>query len=135
MYNTLHRKMITFPKVKTVKTSKLQPGELIHIDFDFYNVTPIFGFNSMLTFVCANIRMLLVLPTASKWSPFHIIYFIFKKLNNEQYSWKRVRFDEEGALETSTYVTNLIVDKTKKFKETTGGAVYRVALILLEIDP
>ena len=82
MYNTLHRKMITFPKVKTVKTSKLQPGELIHTEFDFYNVTTICGLTSMITVVCANTRMLWVLPTVTKKTPFRIIQFILTTLNN-----------------------------------------------------
>ena len=42
----------TLPKGKTVETTNLQPGEIIHMDFAFYNVTPILGFTSMLDVVC-----------------------------------------------------------------------------------
>ena len=74
--------MTNFNKGKTVNTSNLQPGELIHMDFDFYNVTYIHGFISMLTVVCANTRMLWVLPTASKRAPVHIVCFIMTTLMN-----------------------------------------------------
>ena len=51
-------KMTTLPKGKTVDTTNLQPVEIIHMDLDFYNVTSIRGFNSMLNVVCANTIML-----------------------------------------------------------------------------
>ena len=44
-------KMTTLPKGKTVGTSKLHLGELIHMDFSFYNVTSIRGFTSIITVV------------------------------------------------------------------------------------
>ena len=50
--------MTTFPKVNTVDTSKLQPGELIHMDFSYYNVTSIRGFAVMITVVCVRTIML-----------------------------------------------------------------------------
>ena len=76
--------MTTFTKVTTVDTTKLQPGELIHVDLVFYNLTSICGFSSMITVVCSNTRMLWVFPTASKWAPVRIIRFILKtlKINN-----------------------------------------------------
>ena len=46
--------MTTYPKGTTVGTNNLQPGELIHMDFYFYSVNSIRGFNSMLTVVCTN---------------------------------------------------------------------------------
>ena len=50
--------MTTFPKGTTVETSNLQPGELIHVYFYFYNASSICGFNSMITVVCENTRMI-----------------------------------------------------------------------------
>ena len=47
----------------TVDTSNLQPGELVHIDFSFYNITSIRGFTSILKVVCAKTRILWVFPT------------------------------------------------------------------------
>ena len=74
--------MTTFPKVTTVYTHNLQPGELIHTDFSFYAVTSIRGFTSVFTVVCAETRIIWVFPTSSKQSPVRIICFIIKTLNN-----------------------------------------------------
>ena len=52
----------TINKVTAVNTSNFQPGELIHTDFAFYNITSIRVSTSMLTVVCAKTRMLWVLP-------------------------------------------------------------------------
>ena len=58
--------MTTSPKVKTVDTTNLLPGEIIYVDFDFYNVNSVPGFTSMITVVCANNIMLWVFTTAFK---------------------------------------------------------------------
>ena len=113
--------MTTLPKWTIVDKNNLQLEELIHMDFDFYNVTSIRGFTSMLPVVFANTRMLWLLPTESKLAPVRIISFILTTLNNEQHIWKRVRVDEYFALEKSTDTTNLIVDDFKISMETTGG--------------
>ena len=81
--------------------------------FDFYNVTTIHGLASMLNVVCKNSILLWLFPTAYKWYPVRIIFFIPTTLKNEQHPHKRVRFYEYGALETSTDVTNLPVDGLK----------------------
>ena len=41
-------------KGTTVDTINLQPGELIHTDLEFYNITSIRGFTSILTVVSEN---------------------------------------------------------------------------------
>ena len=46
-----------------------------HMDFDFYNLNSIQGFNSIFTLVCAMTINLWVLPTASKTDPVRIIRF------------------------------------------------------------
>ena len=121
MYNMLHRKVTTLPKGTTVDTSNLQPRELIHMDFYFYNVISILGITSILTVVCEKTRIIWVFPTASKQSPVCIIHLILTTLNNEQHPWKHVIFDEDGALENPTDVTNLLVDELKIPMENTGG--------------
>ena len=50
--------MKTITKGTTVDTSNLQPGELVQMDFSFYNVISIHGFTSILTGVCTNTRMI-----------------------------------------------------------------------------
>ena len=113
--------MSDLPKGTTVGISNLQPREIIQMEYDFYNVTSIREFTSVITFVCKINRMLWVLPTTSKQSPVRIIRFILTTLNNEQHPFKHAIVDEYGALVNSTYVTNLRVDKFKISTETTGG--------------
>ena len=54
------------PKVTTVDTTNLQLEEPIHVALDFYNLTSIRGFNSILTAAFSKTRILWVFNTASK---------------------------------------------------------------------
>ena len=83
------------------------------MDFSFYNLIFIRGFTCMLTVVCADIIMLWVLPNESKKFPIRIIGFILTTPKNKQHSCKNIRVDDYGALEDSTYVTNLLVEEFK----------------------
>ena len=82
--------MTTINKVTTFDTSKLELGELIHMNFSFYNVTSIHNFTSMLTVVYAKTIMLWVFSTAPKITPVRIISFILKTLINEQHPYKYI---------------------------------------------
>ena len=115
--------MTTTKKGTTVHTSKIQPGELVTMEFSFYNVTYIRGFTSMLTVVCKKTRMLWVLPTAHKREPVHIIRFILTSLMNKQHPCKMLRVDKDSALENSKYVTYLLVDEFRISMETSGGDI------------
>ena len=95
-------KTTTTPKGTTIHTNNLQPGEIIHMEFDLYNMTSIRGFTSMITVVCAKTIMIWVFHTASKRDPVHIICFIPTILKNEQHPYKRVRVCEDGSMEKST---------------------------------
>ena len=103
--------MMTINKGTTVDISNLQPGELIHMDFDFYNVTSIRGFTSMLIVVCAKTKMIWVFQTACKISYVRIIRFILTTLINKQHPCKYVTVDEDISLENSIDVINLLVDE------------------------
>ena len=80
------------------------------MDFAFYNATSVRGFTSMLTVVCGKTRILFIFTTAYKLPPVRIIFFILTIFNNKNHPLKRIRVDEDGDLEKSTYVTNLIFD-------------------------
>ena len=90
-------KTTTIIKGTTVDTSNLQPGELIHMEFVFYNVTSIHGFTSMITPVCAKTGMIWVFPTAPKIAPVCIIRFTLTAPLNEKHPRKYVRVDEYNA--------------------------------------
>ena len=74
--------MKNFTKGKIFDTSNLKPGEIIHMNFYFYNVTFIRVFVSLLTLVSTKTRILWVLTTAPKQSPVCIIRFILTTFNN-----------------------------------------------------
>ena len=67
IFNTSNTK--TLPKVTIFDTCNLQPIELIHVDFDLYNVTSIQAFISILNVLCAKTIIFLVFPTESQRSP------------------------------------------------------------------
>ena len=75
----------------------------------------------MLTVICEKTRILWVFHTAYNQSTVYIIRFIITTLKNEKHPYKHVRVDEDGALENSTYFTNLLVDKLNISMENTGG--------------
>ena len=102
--------MKTFPRGTTIDTTKLQPGELIHIKFALYIVNSVRGFTAMLTALCEITRILLVFTTEYKRSPFRIISFIQTPFSNYQPPYKHLIFDEYSALEKSPDNTNLLVD-------------------------
>ena len=60
------KNMTTSPKEKKVDTNNFQPVEIIRMYFDFYNITSICGFTSMLTVVYENTGMLWVFHTACR---------------------------------------------------------------------
>ena len=108
-------------KVTIVKTTKLQPLELIHIELSFYNVNCIQCFTSMITVVCEETIMIWIFTNSNKRSPVRIILFILKTLRNQQNTCRHVRVNDDGDLEKSTDVPNLLVDDFSISMETTGG--------------
>ena len=71
--------MKTFPRLTIVDKTNLQPGELIHMYFYFYNVTSIRGFTSMITAVCEKTIIILVFPTASIQAPKYALYSSYQQ--------------------------------------------------------
>ena len=49
MHNLLKRKMTISPRGATVDKTNLQPGEILHLYFKFYNVTSIRDFTTIIT--------------------------------------------------------------------------------------
>ena len=113
--------MKIFPKGTTIDTTNLQPGELIHMEFSFYNMTSIQGFTSMITVMFAQTIMIWVFLNATKRSPVIKIRFIVTKLKNKKHTCRHVRVDVDGNLEKSTDVTKLLVYDLIIAMETAGG--------------
>ena len=74
----------------------------------------------MITEFCRRTRIIWLFPTASKRDPVKSIRFILTILNNEQPPCRRVRVDNDGALENSIYITNRLVYVLSIATETTG---------------
>ena len=104
-------KMTISPKDKTVETTNLRPGELLHMEFALQNVAYTQGFTSMITVLHVKTTTVWILPTASKQPPIRIILFMLTTLNDENHTCRHVRVNEDGALEKPADVTNLIVEK------------------------
>lgn len=58
-------------------TSKLQPGQLLHIDFTFYNKPSIRGFTSVLLIVDTRTRNVCTFCSSSKRPPIDVMRFFF----------------------------------------------------------
>ena len=80
------KKMIISPKGATVDTTNIWPGELLFVEFSFYNAISVQGFTSMLTVVYAKTKVLWIFPNAYKQVPVRIIWFLLTKLKNENYA-------------------------------------------------
>ena len=76
---------MTIKEGTAVDTSNLLTGKLVHMEFDFYNVTSFRGFTSMLTVACEKTIMVWVFPIATKRVPARIIRFILKTLINKKH--------------------------------------------------
>ena len=96
--------MTTLPKGKTIGTTNLQLGELIHMEFDLYNGTSFQVYTSMSTVVYANTIILWIFPTVSKGAQVLTIFFILTTLNNEQHPCIRKRVNKDSEFENSTYL-------------------------------
>ena len=83
MHNMLYEKDDSFDQRK--KLIQIT-GEIIHMDFAFYNVTPIRGLSFIITAVCSNTIMLWVFTDATKQSTLCIIRFILTTFKTEQHT-------------------------------------------------
>ncbi len=108
------------PKGHTVDTTHLRRGELLHIDFAFWDITSLRGFTSMLSIIDAKTRMLWLFCTASKGSPIHIIEYLLDMLHKENCSPMTIRVDEEGSLARCADFTKFLIHRRLTL-ETTGG--------------
>lgn len=61
------------PKGPTASTSHLLPGQLLHIDFGFWDLPSHRGFSSMLLIIDAKTRMLWLFCTSNKRAPIKIL--------------------------------------------------------------
>ena len=61
-----YKNFVILPKGTTVDTTNLCIGEIMHMEFDLYNVTYIQGFTYVLNVVCATTMIIWIFTTQSK---------------------------------------------------------------------
>jgi hypothetical protein len=112
------------PKVKTTTYTLTCKGELLHIDFSFWNETSIRGFSSLLSIIDGKTRMLWNFPTASKRVPPEILEFFFGALSKENMPVLGIRVDEDGALANNTEFSDFLLARSIPLESTSGYASF-----------
>jgi hypothetical protein len=91
-----------FKKGKTVTMEHIKPGELVHINFDFWNIVSRRGLTAVLTIVDACSRFIWLLCTASKKLPIRILRWFIANICCEDHTLAQIRVYEDGALTGSS---------------------------------
>jgi hypothetical protein len=112
------------PKVKATLTQITRRGELLHIDFSFWNVTSIHGFTSLLSINDGKDRMLWNFPTASKRVHLEILDYFFGALSKENILVLGIRVDEDGALANNTEFSEFLFARSITLESTSGYASF-----------
>ena len=89
-------------KGTTQDTTNLLPGQLLHMDFKFYNILSIRGFSSIFTIIDAATRKLWCFPGPDKRPPIAKMNYFFHFLKLQNTNVHEVRVDEGGELARST---------------------------------
>jgi hypothetical protein len=108
------------PRAKHSTQVIIKRGQLLHIDFSFWNILSIRGFTSLLSIIDGKDCMLWNFPTTSKRAPLSILDFFFTMLEHDGVTIQAIRVDEDGALANSTEFSDFLVDR-KILLDTTGG--------------
>ena len=109
-------------KGKTIDTSDLEPGNMLHIDITFFDITSFRGFNSSLNIIDAKSRKLWGFLSSAKRTPLRIIKYFLHAIQKEGKTVIEIRIDEEGAITRSAEFTSMMIDEFPGIKiNTTGG--------------
>jgi hypothetical protein len=108
-------------KGKTVDTSKLQPSELFHIDFTFWDVLSHHGFNAVLMIIDAKTIFVWLFCTSSKKPLLHNLWWFFAKIRHEKHALAPIQVDEDEALAKSTAYCKFIRDEDALLLDTICG--------------
>jgi hypothetical protein len=112
------------PHAKFTSSVITQHGQLLHIDFSFWNIVSIRGFASLLSVIDGKDRMLWSLPTASKHVPLSVLDFLFTTLEHENITIQGARVDEDGALANSSEFCDFLLHRHIALQSTGGYASF-----------
>jgi len=99
-------------------------GELLHIDFSFWNEASIRVFSRLLSIIDGTTCMLWNFPTASKRVPLEILEFFFGALSKENIRVLGVRVDKDGALANNTEFSDFLLARSIPLESTGGYASF-----------
>jgi hypothetical protein len=89
-------------------------GELLHMDFAFWNIVSHCGFTAVLAIVDVCSRFIWLICTASKKPLINILQWFIVNLRCEDRTLAHIRFDEDRSLTGSTAFTSFIHDDVDK---------------------
>ena len=104
----------------TTYVSKFAPGFMIQMNFAFFNVKSICGFNSTFVAICSATSHTFGLPYRSKIPHINILKLIVTTLRNQDKKAAFIRVDEDGALEKSNEFMKICYNMSITV-QTTGG--------------
>jgi len=107
-------------RAKITSVTLTTRGQLLHLDFSFWNVVSIRGFTSLLSVIDSKDQMLWNFPTASKRTPLQILDYLFAMLAHDGIQVQCIRVDEDGALANNSKFCDFLLER-KISLETTGG--------------
>lgn len=99
----------------------LRPGQMLQMDFAFFNVQSVRGFTSYLSCDCVLTKYSFRFCTRRKRSPVDIIRWILLTLKKQNKIVIFVRFDEGGELARCTELNKLLVEDFQIVMQSTGG--------------
>ena len=109
-------------KGKTIDTSDLEPGNMLHMDIMFFDITSCSGFNSSLNIIDAKFRKLWGFLSSAKRTPLRTIKCFLHAIQKEGKTVIEIRIDDEGAISRSAEFTSMMIDEFPGIKiNTTGG--------------
>ena len=112
---------LNLPRGITMSTEFLRPGELIHMDFYFMNVTSIRGFTCVLNIVDAKTRNKWEFGTPNKRPPIDTVDYFLTQCKMEGRPVMRIRMDRGGEISRSAEMCNMLISKHKCTIQTTAG--------------
>jgi hypothetical protein len=89
----------------------LNPGELLHMDFAFWDIPSRRMFTAVLAIIDAETRMLWIFCTSIKKPPIHILLWLFDNLRREKRMKSNIRLGEDGVLYGSTAFATYLCDE------------------------
>ena len=104
-----------------VSLATLRPGQMLQMDFAFFNVQSVRGFTSYISCDCVLTKYSFRFCTRRKRAPVDIIRWILLTLRKQKKEVNFVRFDEGGELARCEELNQMLLNEFQVVMQTTGG--------------